>query len=131
MKAHQLIHRLGDCVRRIRPYLWLISLLVVAWLGWSWYLDGIYARTRIRLREIRAYAKQLAPLLSADADFAKVQVTGKGDSVTIHGYIADQASFARLRSVVVGRPPPVKVVFHLNSENTKDVFYEVIPLTGP
>jgi hypothetical protein len=114
-------------MKRIRPYLWLIGLLVIAWLGSSWYVG----RAHNWVRALKAYEQRLRPLLSADADFAKVQVTGKGDAVTIHGYVADQTTFARLRSVVVGTHPPVKVVLHLNAENTTDVFYEVFPLVRP
>jgi hypothetical protein len=114
-------------VKQGRPYLWLLGLLIAAWLGSSWYV----ARVDSSVRAVKAYEQRLRPLLSSDADFAKVQVTGKGDSVTIHGHIADQTSFARLRSMVVGTHPPVKVVFHLNAEDSTDGFFDVIPLVRP
>ena len=111
-----------------RPLLCIVGLLIIAALG-AWHLitNDTLVRQHIRIRAASDHIPTLTPLLAADPAFSRVTCstfTGAGGSLILHGQLADEATFERLRALVASTHPPVTIVYELQSGN--EPFYTVV-----
>jgi len=87
--------------------------------AWHLVTHDTLVRQHMRMRAARDHLSTLAPLLASDPAFLHVvcsDYSGAGGALILHGRLADEATFERLRALVASTHPPVTVVYQLQSD---------------